>query len=103
MMAFPKEKELAKIRKQLAKAQGTLMLPENPSQLQKLRWDITREFVKYALEHKLKSLELAKELGIHESEISRILHHRIDRFSTDKLISLLEKIRPNHKIQLKAA
>lgn len=102
-MKFPNEKALARMRKKLEKAQGTVMLPENPTPSEQLRWDICQLFIKYANSNDLKNIELAKKLEIHESEVSKILHHRIERFSTDKLLDLLSKIYPKHKILLKAA
>lgn len=91
------------MRKKLSKAQGTLMPPRNPTAIEKLRWDICQEFVKYAARHDLKSIDLAEKLGVHESETSRILRHRIDRFSTDKLAELLQRLNPRYKIQIKVS
>lgn len=102
-MKFPDDKALAKLRKKLQKAKGTVMLSEHPSPSEQLRWDICQLFIKYANSKDLKNIELAKKLDIHESEVSKILHHRIDRFSTDKLLELLSIIYPKHKILLKAA
>ena len=102
-MAFPKKKELDKIRKASEGWEGTLMLPENPSPLEVLRWDICQEFIKYANSKKLKNIDLAEALEINETEVSRILRHRIDRFSTDRLLQLLSKIKPNHQIHLKVS
>jgi hypothetical protein len=39
-MAFPNEKKLEVIRKKLEKAEGTLMLPEKATPLEKFRWDL---------------------------------------------------------------
>lgn len=91
-MKFPNEK-----------TKGTVMLPENPTPSEQLRWEICQLFIKYANSNDLKNIELAKKLEIHESEVSKILHHRIERFSTDKLLNLLSKIYPKHKVLLKAA
>jgi predicted XRE-type DNA-binding protein len=102
-MAFPSEKELEKMRKKLDKVSGTLMLSSNPTSIEKLRWEICQEFVKYANRKDLKNIELAKILGVHESEVSKILHHRIEKMTTDKLLQLLTKIQPNHQVSLKVS
>ncbi len=102
-MKFPNEKTLAKMRKKLEKSPGTLMLSENPTAAEQLRWDICQLFVKYTNSHDLKNIELAQALDVHESEVSKILHHRIESFSTDKLLALLGKLYPRHKILLKSA
>lgn len=90
-------------RAKLRNKQGTLGLSENPTPLERLRWDICQEFVKYAVGNHLKSQDLAEKLGVHESDMSRILRHRIERFSTDKLLELLLKLKPKSKIQLKTS
>jgi hypothetical protein len=38
-----------------------------------------------------------------EADLSRIFRHRIDGISTDRLLGLLEKLNPDHKIELKVS
>lgn len=38
-----------------------------------------------------KQQTLADELGVPRTRISEVMHHRTDRFSADKLISLLHR------------
>jgi predicted XRE-type DNA-binding protein len=102
-MTFPNERDLKKIRKKLDKVQGTLMLPLNPTSAEKLRWEICQEFIKYANRKDMKNFELAKLLEVHESDVSKILHHRINKMTTDKLLHLFTKIQPNHKVVLKVS
>lgn len=57
---------------------------------------LTRETLLIALEKELrkrgkKQRELAEELGIPRTRISEVMHHRVDRFSVDKLVSLLHR------------
>lgn len=100
-MKFPNEKELSKIRKKLEKAEGSLALSPNATPLEKLRYEICRQFVIYQREHNLKAKELAKIVGVDESLMSKILRYRHQRFSTDKLVELLSKIYPKHHLVLK--
>ena len=100
-MAFPSEKELKRVRKKLNRAQGFLMLSANADELAKFRFRICQEILKYSLQEKLNTVEMAKLIGIPKSDMSRIFNHRIDRFSTDKLVRLLAKIKPD--LQLKVA
>ena len=102
-MKFPSEKELAKVRKKLEKAEGSLVLSPNATSLEKLRYEICRQFVIYHREHELTSKELAKRVGVDESLMSKILRYRHDRFSTDKLIEMLSKIYPKHHLVLKVS
>ena len=55
-----------------------------------------RETLLIALEKELrkrgkKQQELADELGVSRSRISEVLHHKTERFSADKLVSLLQR------------
>lgn len=99
-MGFPNKNQIAKALKKLEKAEGTLALPENPTALEKFRWDICQKFIKYKLAHNCSQKEMAKLIGIDESKMSKILHHRIEDFSTDRLISLYEKLDPHVKLKV---
>ncbi len=102
-MAFPSKKELTKMRKKLDKAEGSLMLSRNATPLEKLRYEICKQFVIYAREHDLKSKELAKLVGVDESLMSKVLRYRHHRFSTDKLVEMLTKIHPKHHLLLRVS
>ncbi len=102
-MAFPNDKELAKMRKKLGKTEGSLMLSPRATSLEKLRYEICRQFVIYAREHELKSKELANLVGVDESLMSKVLRYRHHRFSTDKLVEMLAKIHPKHHLFLKVS
>lgn len=57
---------------------------------------LARETLLIALEKELrkrgkKQQELADELGIPRTRISEVMHHKTDRFSADKLVSLLHR------------
>lgn len=99
-MGFPSKEQVKKALKRLEKVEGTLMLPERPTPLQKFRWDICQNFLKYKRVHEYTQKELAKILGVDEAKISKILHHRIDEFSTDRLITLYEKLDPKVKLKV---
>lgn len=57
---------------------------------------LAREALLIALEKELrkrgkKQQALADELGVPRTRISEVMHHRTDRFSMDKLVSLLHR------------
>lgn len=97
-MAFPTKDRIEKALKKLEKAEGALALPENPTALEKFRYELCQKFVKYVLKNKCTQKELASILEIDEAKVSKILNHRIDEFSTDRLISLYEKLNPAVKL-----
>jgi hypothetical protein len=93
-MAFPTESEIKRALKKLENIEGTLGMPENPTPLQKFRHDLQQKFVGYILIKKISQREMAEIIGIDESKVSKILHNRLDEFSTDRLINLYEKLNP---------
>ena len=99
-MAFPSKKEIELVLKRLEKVEGTLALPANPTPLQQFRWDICQNFIKYKRTHNYTQKQIADVLDIDEPKISKILHHRIDEFSTDRLITLYEKLNPELKLKI---
>ena len=99
-MSFPDPKKLKKIREELEKSEGMKVISKNATQREKLRWEICQSFVRYANDNRLKNIELAESLGIDTGDISKILNHRIEKFSTDRLLDLLGLILPDHTIVL---
>jgi predicted XRE-type DNA-binding protein len=102
-MRFPNKKELNKVRKKLEKSDGSLVLSPNATPIEKLRYDICRQFVVYKREHDLSCKDLAKIVDVDESIMSKVLRYRNERFSTDKLIEMLTAIYPRHYLILKVS
>lgn len=99
-MGFPDKKELERALKKLEKAEGTLALKRDATPLDRFRFDLCQKFVKYKKSHNLNQKELAKVLGIDEPKMSKILRHRIDEFSTDRLIELYSRLDPDLKLKV---
>jgi len=100
-MAFPNKAEMKRVLKKLEKVEGTLAPPANPTPLQKFRHDIQQKFVGYKLDQNVSQREMAETLGIDEGKVSKILHNRLEEFSTDRLINLYGKLNP--KVRLKVS
>lgn len=87
--------------KKLEKADGTLVLKSDGSPLEKFRWDLCQKFIKNKKAHGPNQKQLAELLEVDEAKISKILHHRIDEFSTDRLIALYySKLDPSLKLKV---
>ena len=99
-MAFPSKAEIDRVLKKLENVEGTLALPENPTPLQKFRFAIQQKFVGYILVKKISQREMAEILEVDEGKVSKILHNRLDEFSTDRLINLYEKLNPNLELKV---
>jgi hypothetical protein len=102
-MGFPSKKELEKIRKESEKWEGSLALGPNATPLEKFRYQICQELLRYKQDKDLSNVKMAKLLNMPEADLSRIFRHRIDGISTDRLLGLLEKLNPDHKIELKVS
>ena len=99
-MAFPSRTEIKRVLRKLEKAEGTLAPPANSTPLQKFRYDIQQKFVGYKLDHEISQREMAEILGIDEGKVSKILHNRLEEFSTDRLINLYGILNPNLKLKV---
>jgi len=99
-MGFPSKTTLEKVRSKLAKAEGTLMLSPNATPLEKFRWELCQKFIKYKNDHDLTQDQLADALNVDKAKVSKILRHRIDEFSTDRLITLYQQLNPSLKIRV---
>ncbi|MDA9189522.1 helix-turn-helix domain-containing protein [bacterium] len=93
-MGMPNKKEIKKVLDDLKNSEGSLVLQDDATPLEKLRFEICQKFIKYKLSNKLNQKELAEILEVDEAKVSKILRHRIDEFSTDRLISLYYKLDP---------
>ena len=99
-MGFPSKSEINKVLKRLEKAEGTLALPANPTPLQKFRFDLQQKFVNFILHKKISQRDMAAMIGIDEAKLSKILRNRLDGFSTDRLITLYERLDPKIKLKV---
>lgn len=102
-MKFPSKKELDKIRKESEKWVGTLALSPKATALERFRYQICQALLQYKQENELSNVKMAKLLDMPEADLSRVFRHRIEGISTDRLLGLLEKINPKHKIELKVS
>jgi predicted XRE-type DNA-binding protein len=100
-MKYPSKKKLAEIDRKLSKVDGTLMVGPSSTPSEKFRWELCQGLLKYMHTHGLTQIEFSELLDIDQARVSEIVNHRIDKVSTDKLISYHEKINP--KIAFKIA
>lgn len=98
MKKFPSHTEIKKISKKLENVEGTKAIAKNASPLERFRFELQQKFVIYKIKMKCTQKEMAEKLEIDEAKISKILNHRLDEFSTDRLITLYQKIDPNLKL-----
>ncbi len=100
MSKWPSKKELDKVLNKMELSDGTIHISPDASSLDKFRWEICQKFIRYKREHGITQRELASLIQTDEGKVSKILHHRIDEFSTDRLIGFYQLINPDVKIKV---
>lgn len=88
------------MREKLEKAEGSIHLNESATPLEKFRYQICQKILAFKQDHNMKQRDVAKQLGIDEAIVSKILHHRIEKISTDKLIEYLQKLDPTTELKV---
>ncbi len=99
-MKYPSKERLRQFDEKLRKVEGTLMVGPSSSPSEKFRWELCQSLVKYLVEKKLTQVAFAKMLGIDQARVSEIIHHRIEKVSTDKLIAYNEKLNPRVRFKI---
>ena len=102
MLVFWKEKKLSEERefaKYLEKIedpnyQGYVnqSLPENPTNLEKMKFRICKEIVIYKRNNHLNEEQIAKKIGLTIPEVKDILFSYINKFTLDRLTTYADKL-----------
>ena len=103
MTKFPNEKELKEAREALEKSLASKLLPPNASPVDRVKYSICEEFVKYINLHKLTQRALAEKLSIDEALVSKIIHYSFEEFTTDRLIKYLSILYPEVEVKVLVA
>jgi predicted XRE-type DNA-binding protein len=100
-MAFPSNKEIQEVLKKLENVEPTFVLDrKNASAVDKIKYDLCREFVDYIISNKISQVELAEKLSIDKARVNKIVKYRIEVFTIDKLLSLLNIIKPSKELKV---
>ncbi|MES2769973.1 MAG: XRE family transcriptional regulator [Bdellovibrionota bacterium] len=97
---WPTDKEWKAIEKDLLKTIPSLILPINASPVDRIKYDLCEQFVRYCIAKNINQRKLAIKLGIGEARVSEIVHYRYQRFTIDKLVKLLSIIKPSIKLKV---
>jgi hypothetical protein len=86
-MVMPKKSEIKRALAKLEKKERTSARPIRSTPLEQFRFDLQQKFVTYKLKTQMSQRNMASILGTNEGKVSKILHNRLEEFSTDRLIS----------------
>lgn len=98
--AWPTENEWAETEKKLARSKPAKRLPLDASPVEQAKQELCSHFVRYCQEKDLTQRELAEVLGVSESRVSEIVRYHHGRFTIDKLLELLNIIKPKLKFKV---
>ncbi|MCK5883600.1 MAG: XRE family transcriptional regulator [Bacteriovoracaceae bacterium] len=93
-MTFPKDKDLESILNEIQDQEPTLVIDfKTSSKSDILKYQLCQEFVRVLKEEKISQVQLAKSLGVDKAIVNKIIHHKINTFTVDRLMDLFSSIR----------
>lgn len=97
---WPENKELQKVKRLLARKPAVEGLPPDAPAMDRAKWDLCAEFVKYLRVEEISQRELAKRLAVNESRVSEIVHYRLAKLTAEQLLKYLERIKPRYRLRI---
>jgi len=97
---YPSEREIKSMLKKLGNESGSAMLSPDASASDRFRFDLCEKILIWMKFQNWSQRQLAKKLKIDEARVSEIVHYRIGRFSTDKLLEYYERLNPKANFQI---
>jgi len=98
-MKYPNKKQIDDLLNSMSDDDFSVLIPEDATDVEKIKFELCKNFIVYLREHKMTQVELANLLEVDKSRINWIVKYRIEHFSIDYLYSLLKQLNP--KIELK--
>lgn len=100
-MTFPSAKEIQRALKKLEAVEPTFVIDrKNASAVDRIKYDLCREFVDYVISNNISQVELAQKLDVDKARVNKIVKYRIEFFTIDKLLSLLNIIKPSRELRV---
>ena len=93
-MGFPSKEKISKVLAEIEELEPTLVIDyETASKSDILKYQLCQEFVKILKEEEISQAELARKLGVDRAIVNKIILHKIDTFTVDRLMDLYSSIR----------
>ena len=74
------------------------LLPSDASKVERLKFELCKQFVVYLRANNMSQVDLAKKIGIEPARLNEIVKYRIDLFTVDRLIGYVEKLNPDVEV-----
>jgi predicted XRE-type DNA-binding protein len=79
---------------------GSWSLPENPTSLERAKYELCKQILTYKQDNNLSTEEIAQKINLTNSETQDIIFYHIDYFTLDRLMTYAEKIFSPNKIKI---
>jgi len=99
-MRYPSKEKLKEMEKKLKGIEGARPLPKNATPIDRLKYDLCREIVSHLVMNRINQKDLANELKIDPSVVSRIVNCHLDYFTVDILGAYVAKLKPEIRFKL---
>ncbi len=88
------------MEEKLKDTKGAKSLPKNATPIDHLKYDLCKEIVSYLITNRINQKDLADELGIDPSVISRIVNYNLEYFTVDILGAYVAELRPEVRFKV---
>jgi len=102
-MAFPTDEELARVRKLLENVEGSRVVGEEGTKIEKFKFEICQTILKFFIKSEMSQKEFSLLLSIDEALVSKLINCKIEVFSTERLLKYLEIVEPDYKVSLESS
>src|SRR6185312_14167547 len=79
---------------------GAYDLPENPTVLEKMKYDACQSILGYKLTNKLTTQHIAERIGLSKAETEELLFCHIEKFTLDRLVDYASKLFASSQISI---
>lgn len=97
-MGWPSKKDIKRVLKEIENIEPSYGLRPDATITDRFKYQLCQEFIRYSNRNDLSQVEMAKILDIDPARVSEIYKKKIWLFTADRLIGLLEKIKPKLKL-----
>jgi len=97
-MGFPDKKEIERAKKKMKSVEPVELLPSDASKVDRLKFELCKQFGVYLRANNMRQVELAKKLGVAPARLNEIVKYRVELFTLDRLIGYVEKLNPDVEV-----
>ncbi len=97
---WPSEEILKEAEKRMKGKLASKFLADEAGPVERAKYQLCAHFISYLRDEGITQRELAKRLEVTESRVSEILHYHHEQFTIDRLLELLNRIKPGVSLRV---